>query len=116
TFVDLMKVLATEDYCSSDILKELARTRSMRARMKMVGFIPSDDERNRFHQLRPTRSREVLTRFGVELPEAKRPKVASPPVASSVRIGPRGPQGEEIRLNREELFERVWSKPVATLA
>lgn len=26
TFVDLMKVLATEDYCSSEILKELART------------------------------------------------------------------------------------------
>jgi len=38
-FVDLMKLLATADYCSPEILKELARTPSMRVRMKKVGFM-----------------------------------------------------------------------------
>lgn len=116
-FVDLMKVLATQDYCSPEILKELARTPSMRARMKKVGFIPSGDERHRYTQFRPTRSREVLERCGVDLPKPKEQRVASPPpVARTVRIGPRGPQGEQTRLNREQLFEHVWSKPVDTLA
>ena len=115
TFVDLMKLFATADYCSSDVLRELARTPSMLARMKKVGFIQSTDERHRYEQVRPTRSREVLERFGVRLPEPKRPKVVSPPVPRSITIGGRAKESK-IRLNREELFERVWSKPVDTLA
>lgn len=83
--------------------------------MKKVRFIVSDDERDRFNQLRPTRSREVLTRFGIEFPKPKPLKVPSPRVPRSIRIG-RGPEREKIRLDREELFEFVWSKPVDTLA
>jgi len=118
TFVDLMKLLAAKDCCSSDILKQLARTPSMRERMKKIGFIVStDEERDRFNQLRPTGSREVLRRFGVESPKPKRPKAPSAlAVARTVRVGRRPTTGEEIRLDREELFEHVWSRPVAMLA
>jgi hypothetical protein len=115
TFVDLMKLLATEEYCSPEVLRELARTPAMRTRMRKVGFIPpSPDERHRFGELRPTRSREVLKKFGVEIP--KPPKAPPTPAPRSVRIGPRHPNGQEIQLDREELYERVWSKPVAALA
>src|SRR6267378_2148042 len=111
-FVDRMKLLATADYCSPEILRELARTPSMRARMKKVGFMPpSDDEKRRFDQLRPTRSREVLKKFGVEIP--KRPARPQP---QSVWVGHWHPNGREIKMDRAELFERVWSLPVSKLA
>lgn len=114
TFVELIKLLATADYCSPDILRELARTPSMLARMKKVGFIASQDERYRYSQFRPTRSREVLQRFGIELPKPKRSKLTAAAVPRPVTIG-RSTE-KEIQLDREELFERVWSKPVATVA
>ena len=114
TFVELIRVLATEDYCSPNILRELARTPSMVARMKKVGFIPSHDERHRYDQLRPTRSREVLQKFGIEPPKLKPSKVAPAPGPRSVTIG-RSTE-KEIQLDRQELFERVWSRPVATIA
>lgn len=117
TFVDLMKLLATADYCSSDILKELARTPSMRDRMKKVGFIPSSERADRFDQFRPTGSREVLKKFGVEIVQRPEAKARSAPALSgTVRVGRRAASGEEIRLSRKQLFEQVWSKPVATLA
>ena len=40
-FADLMKLLATDDHCSREVLTELARTPSMRERMKKVGLIPA---------------------------------------------------------------------------
>ena len=40
TFVDLMKLFAKDDYCSPEVLRELGRTTTIRARMKKVGFIP----------------------------------------------------------------------------
>jgi len=114
TFVDLIKVLTTEDYCSDEILRELARTPSMVARMKKVGFIPSHDERDRSSQLRPTRSREVLQKLSIWLPKRERSKAASPNAHRSVRIGRLNKK--QIELDREELFKRVWSRPVATVA
>jgi len=114
TFVDLMKLLATEDYCAPELLRELARTPAIRARMKAVGFLPpAPDERKSFTQLRPTRSREVLKKFGVDLPKPH--KTPAPP-PSSVWIGHRRRDGPEIKLDRAQLFERVWSQPVARLA
>lgn len=67
TFVDVIKVLATHDYCAPDILHALGRTPAMRDRMKKVDFfrLPPDDPRY-FTQSRPTRSREVLAKFGFE--------------------------------------------------
>lgn len=111
TFVDVMKVFATRDYCSPTILEALGRTPAMRTRMKKVGFIPpapedkSDPDRDR-----PTRSREVLSKFGVEVRKEK------PWLPSSVQIGIWRPGGREIRLDRAALFERVWSEPVEKLA
>ncbi|HVN84250.1 MAG TPA: hypothetical protein VMW17_05310 [Candidatus Binatia bacterium] len=111
TLVDVMKILATRDYCSQAILEALGRTPTMRARMKKVGFIPPPPEdRRHFDQVRPTRSREVLAKFGVEVPQAK------PRLPYSARIGPWHVDGREIRLDRATLFEQVWTEPVEKLA
>jgi hypothetical protein len=112
SFVDVMKLLATESYCSDAILQELGRTQSMRARMKAVGFIPTLSEKSKaLDQPRPTRSREVLARFNIVLP-----KPPPSPLPRWVVIGNWRRDGREIRLTRPELFERVWSEPVEKLA
>jgi len=109
--VDVMKLLATADYSSPKILIELARTPSMRAKMKEVGFIPpSSDERTRYDQLRPTRAREVLKKFGVELP-----KPSPPPPPRAMWVGSWTGNRKEIKIHRAQLFERVWSEPLARL-
>jgi len=114
TFVDVMKILATGDHCSPTILQALGRTPTMRARIKKVGFIPSLEEETRDpYRSRPTRAREVLSKFGVELPKAAPQRSRLP---RSVQIGPWRPQGQEIRLDRTALFDRVWSEPVEKLA
>jgi hypothetical protein len=114
-FVDLMKLFAEDEHCSSDILRELGRTPSIRARMKKVGFFPpSPDDKSNLY--RPTRSREVLSRFGVEIPKPKKPEAPKPRLPRTVQIGPRRPDGHEIRMDRGTLFKRVWSEPVVKLA
>lgn len=99
--VELMKLLATKDYCAPAILHQLARTPAMRRRMKEVGFIPSDEPRKfgRPPQPRPTRSREVLSKFGVELKKPKGPQARSdsgPTAAGSLQALPR-----TVRIGRE---------------
>lgn len=111
TFVEVMKLLAKDEHCSQDVLAELGRTPAIRKRMRKVGFIPlPPDHPKRYERARPTRSREVLSRFGVELPK---PKVTLP---STVWIGHGPGKSRELRMSRKALFERVWSTPVATLA
>ena len=110
-FIELMKLLATADYCSPELLKAVARAPSMRARMKKVGFFPPEDDTRGFQLNRPTRSREVLKKFGVELP-----KPPPPPLPASIWVGSRSPDRREIKMGRAQLFERVWSEPVANLA
>jgi len=115
-FGDLMKLLATNDFCSREVLTELARTASMRERMKRVGLIPaSPQSRSAFDQARPARAREVLDKLGVERPRPKA-KWTAPTLDRMVRIGEWRRDGLEIRLERPALFERVWTVPVETLA
>jgi hypothetical protein len=110
-FVGAMKLFAKEDYCSPAVLQELGRTPSMRARMKKVGFIPSTaNEPHSHYQYRPTRSKEVLSRFGIEIPKPKSP------IPRYVEIGAWRRGGREIQLDRAALFDRVWSQPLQTLA
>jgi len=109
-FVPVVKLFATGDYCAPDVLAELARTPAFRKRMQAAGFIPSaSDEPGQ--QYRPTRSRQVLKKCGIELPKAP-----PGPLPSVVRIGPWRRDGREIRMGREELFELVWSRPVSHIA
>ena len=111
-FVECMRLMAWGNRCSPELLKELAKTPSMLARMKKVRFIPpSEDDPKRFNQERPTRSREVLKKFGVQLP-----KPPAPPLPATIWVGSRGANGQEIKMGRAQLFERVWSEPVAKLA
>ena len=112
-FIDAMKLLAKDDHCSPEILHELARTPAMRRRMKEVGFIPPDPDdpnRHRWHRNRPTRFQEVLKKCGIELKKPKRP------LPRTVRIGSPRSDGRKIRMDGRELFERVWTDPVATVA
>ena len=114
TFIDLMKMLAKDEYCSPEVLQELGRTPSIRARMKKVGFFPpSPEEPRRFERPRPTRSREVLAKFGVEVPK---PAKTTPKLPRTVRIGAWRRNGQQIRLDRAGLFDRVWSEPIAKVA
>jgi len=111
SFVKVMQLFAEGDHCSPDILKELARTPSMRARMQKVGFLPSSPEDSRgFHWSRPSRSREVLSKCGIEIPKQKQS------LPRCVEIGTWHRDGQEIRMDRAELFKRVWSQPVAQIA
>jgi hypothetical protein len=112
-FIDAMKLLAKDDYCSPEILHELARTPAMRRRMKEVGFIPPDPDdpaRHRWHRNRPTRFQEVLKKCGIELKKPERP------LPRTVRIGSRRSGSREVRMTRRELFDRVWTDPVTAVA
>ena len=112
SFVDVMKLLSAKDNCCPEVLQELGRTPAIRKRMKQVGFIPpTHDEPRRWDQQRPTRSREVLKAFGVELPKPPRR-----PLPHTVKIGSRSRGETELRLSRKELYDRVWSIPMFRLA
>src|SRR5437879_13505576 len=98
--------MAPDDYCSPVLLRALARTPAVHALMKDVGFVPPPpDDPKRFNQVRPTRSREVLKKFGVEISEPRR--APAPPVPRSVWVGAGNANGQEIRVDRAQLFERV---------
>ncbi len=115
-FADLMKLLATADHCSREVLTELARTPSMRERMKRVGLIPATPRsRSAFDRVRPARAREVLDKLGVERPKPKTEKSPAR-LYRTERIGGWHRKGLELRLDRSTLFERVWTVPVETLA
>lgn len=111
TFVDVLKLLADGDHCAPSILHSLARSSSMRKRLRAVGFLPSvsNDARGQ-HGMRPTRAREVLAKCGVPGPKTKRR------LPSVVEIGWRRGPGRELRIPRVALFERIWSEPVEQLA
>jgi hypothetical protein len=110
-------MLAKDAYCSPEVLKELGRTPSIRARMKKVGFFPRlPEESSRFERPRPTRSREVLAKFGVDVLKPPKTHKTPPPLPRTVRIGAWRRNGQEIRLDRAGLFDRVWSQPVAKVA
>jgi hypothetical protein len=110
-FVDVVKLLAAKDHCAEEILVELGRTPKFCARMKEVGFIPSEENDSpRSRESRPTRSREVLARFGIKLPKP------TPTLPRIAYIGTWSGGSREIRMDRPQLFRLVWSKPVMKLA
>jgi hypothetical protein len=54
------------------------------------------------YEPRPSRSKEVLARFGIVLPKPK------PRLPRVIEIGKWRHEGKEIHLTRAELFDRVW--------
>jgi hypothetical protein len=114
TFIELMKLLATADYCSSDVRVELARTPSIRRRMEEVGFYPGpSDQRHHAVQPRPTKAREVLRKFDA-LPRKKNAPL--PRLPATVQVGMRRPDSVKLSLDRTELFRLAWSTPMMKLA
>ena len=89
--------------------------------LQAFGFSCEADGSGRYHRPRPPRSKEVLAKFGIELPKpkkAKKPACIEDAVGlpDTVEIGLRRPNSREVRLDRAALFELVWSKPVMKLA
>lgn len=123
TFQRIMRLLATDDYCSQGVLTELARTSAFRRRMKELRLIPdTGKERGASRHSWSALPRRALGKFGIGRPKDKklrRPKwqVSLP---RSVTIGQQSARRSELksklRLDRRELFEQVWSTPVETLA
>lgn len=115
-FTDVMRLLAADDHCSREVLSELARTTSIRERMKRVGLIPeSRVARSAFDRSRPTRAREMLEKLGIERPKPTATKAAAV-LYRTERIGSWRSGSIEVRLDRQKLFGRVWTVPVETLA
>ncbi|QQR74042.1 MAG: hypothetical protein IPJ17_00085 [Holophagales bacterium] len=115
-FTDVMRLLATDDHCSKEVLSELARTGSIRNRMKKVGLIPESRlARSAFDRSRPTRAREMLDKLDIERPKPTATKAAAI-LYRTERIGNWRSGAIEVRLDRQKLFERVWAVPVETLA
>lgn len=114
TFEGMMKLLSAKDYCSQEVLTELARTPAIRRRMKERGLIPDEPgKRSRFDRSRPSRARRKLDKFGVKTPKLKKVQA---PLPRAVRIGGWGRNGQDLEFDRQALFDRVWSTPVETLA
>ena len=115
-FADLMKLLATADHCSREVLTELARTPSMRERMKKVGLIPATPHsRSAFDRVRPARAGRCSTSSGSSGRSRRRRGLLLVSTRTE-RIGGWHRDGLELRLDRSTLFERVWTVPVETLA
>jgi hypothetical protein len=115
-FTDVMRLLAADDHCSREVLSELARTASIRERMKRVGLIPeSRVARSAFDRSHPSRAREMLDKLGIERPKPTATKAAAS-LYRTERIGSWRSEAIEVRLDRQKLFERVWTVPVETLA
>jgi hypothetical protein len=116
-FVHIVKLLAAQDRCAPEVLREVGRTQAFRKRMKDVGFIPPDaKDRGRRRYDPPTRAGEVLKKFGIELPKPPTPPAAEVFLPQEVWIGHRRQGAIECRMTRQELFDRVWKTPVEALA
>lgn len=78
-FLSVVKLLATDDYCSDEVLIELARTSAMRKRLRKLELIPATPTgRSEFDRSRPTRAREILARFGIEVRKPGGSSVCAP--------------------------------------
>ena len=108
-FEKLLRLLTKADYCSPEILSELARTSAFRRRLTEVGFLPATKGG------RPAQyaHRKTLSKLGIELPK---PDPLEGPVDRAVWIGRRRPGTQELCLTRQEVFERVWTTPIVQLA
>jgi hypothetical protein len=111
-FVTAMKLLALDDHCSPTILTELTRTPGVRDRMRKTGLIPwQEPERRRYgYDSRPTRARDVARNCGLVAPKIVRP------VPTVVEVRPVGANASRLSIDRETLYQRVWSEPVDRLA
>jgi hypothetical protein len=74
-FVELVKLLTHDDYCSTTVLQELARTPNFRKRLVQVGLIPTPRvlDGRRSESYRMAGYRNVLTKLGIAVPKPKTP-------------------------------------------
>ena len=112
-FEELLRLLTKVDYCSPEILSEVARTSAFRRRLREVGFLPTKTRERPSATPSQYAYRKVLSKLGIDLP--KRDPMEGP-LDRVVWIGRRRPGARELRLTRQEIFERVWTTPIVQLA
>jgi hypothetical protein len=72
-FSELMRLLTAEDHCSSEVLAELARTPSIRQRLKKVGLSPeTSPSRSVFNRSRTSKTAQMLEKLGLDPRPPKR--------------------------------------------
>ena len=65
-FADLMRLLTADDHCSQEVLVELARTPSIRQRLKRVGLIPEAlPSRRGFNGSRTSKAIQMMEKLGL---------------------------------------------------
>jgi len=116
-FVELVKLLTHDEYCSPTVLQELARTPNFRKRLIQVGLLPTprvaDGRWPDTHRM--TGYRTVLTKFGIPMCGIPMPRPRTP-VPRVIEIGQSHRSKTTIQLTRRDLYERVWAEPVDSLA
>lgn len=118
-FVEVLKLLAQDDYCSPEILRELGRSASLRERMIKVGLLQSPRVRKVSSTEDPPcipGARNILVKFGIPVPEKNRPTKGERLVPPLVTVGRPHWNGTILRLDRQSFYERVWAEPVDALA
>jgi len=111
-FAAVLNLLAQDDHCNPDILRELARSGSLRQRMARVGLLPSPSPKAT-QQPSPSQvsgSRRMAAKLGFPMPKVK------PIPPRMVTVGELDPRGTVVRLDRRGLYARVWAEPVESLA
>lgn len=75
TFDRLVAILATEDYCSDAVRRELARTPAFQKRMRHIGLMPEPGDRGWTRRRGAQRAMAILEAFGLggPFPPRRRP-------------------------------------------
>lgn len=111
-FEDVMRILSEDDHCAPEVRADLAKTPSIRKRMREVGFYPPDGPGEaRYRRYGPRECSRILSSFGIQLP-----KPPAQPLPPHVHIGTRRSSGSRLELSRSDLFERIWSSPMLALS
>ena len=74
-FVEMVKLLAHDAYCSTTVLQELGRTPNFRRRLRQVGLVPSSVSAGApgFRSHSAPGYRNVVEKFGIPIPGPKKP-------------------------------------------
>ncbi len=73
-FKELVQTLATADYCSAEIRRELARTPAFQKRLQAVDLMPKPGDRGWARRWGAEQAKAVLAAFELELPPPPKPR------------------------------------------
>jgi len=111
-FTQVLHELTAGERCEPAVLRELARTAAFRKRLQAIGYLPQSKEEPvpyRPQSFKAPKARHVVKKLGIVVRQAKEP----PP--SVIHIGVSHWQRSKT-IDRQALYELVWSEPMLSLA